>query len=281
MRKRNQKARDHGLEVIDIMQYAEDETLSLSDRAERIAETLVEHRFTSGRDFSSNYLEDLRMAGERGDVDGFDRALDRIAEVAAIGYVWLGDSAASADWIAEDQDAGGGGSSSTIDQATVPGLGGTSPISGAGVVSAERKYAVPEFLLGMLDQAAYQRWLSRKAVTHKRRDRARGNATATRESYMLAIHNAVLRSGGRDEYTGLPLHWDRVSTYDNKRAGAEGRAYKKSYADLPTVDHVGDGLGPADFAICSWRVNDAKNDLTMGEFLEVCRQVLRHDESAP
>jgi hypothetical protein len=29
----------------------------------------------------------------------------------------------------------------------------------------------------------------------------------------------------------------------------------------PTVDHVADGLIPSDFVICSWRVNDAKNDL--------------------
>ena len=97
---------------------------------------------------------------------------------------------------------------------------------------------------------------------------------------MLAMHEAVLRSGGNDEYTGLRLRWDLVSTYDNVRSGAEGRAYKKSLADLPTVDHVGDGLGSADFTICSWRVNDAKNDLTMEEFLEVCRLVLRHQDAA-
>jgi hypothetical protein len=148
------------------------------------------------------------------------------------------------------------------------------------MAAAERKYAVPDFLSGVLDQAAYQRWLRRKAETHKKRDRDRGNATATGAGYMLAIHAAVLRSGGSDEYTGRPLRWDLVSTYDNDRSGAEGRAYKKSLGDLPTVDHVGDGLGPAAFAICSWRVNDAKHDLTLAEFLEVCREVLRRHEVA-
>lgn len=44
---------------------------------------------------------------------------------------------------------------------------------------------------------------------------------------MIAIHSAVLRSGGCDEYTGRPLRWDLVSTYDNDRSGTEGRAYKK------------------------------------------------------
>ena len=47
------------------------------------------------------------------------------------------------------------------------------------------------------------------------------------------------------------------------------RAYKKGLGNLPTIDHVGDGLGPANFKICSWRVNDAKHDLTNDEFLEV------------
>ncbi|MEX2141650.1 MAG: hypothetical protein WD894_20460 [Pirellulales bacterium] len=46
-----------------------------------------------------------------------------------------------------------------------------------------------------------------------------------------------------------------------------------------TVDHVADGLGPADFVICSWRVNDAKNDLDRAEFLEVCRAVLAHSDA--
>jgi hypothetical protein len=46
--------------------------------------------------------------------------------------------------------------------------------------------------------------------------------------------------------------------------------------DLPTVDHVGIGLDKADFKICAWRVNDAKNDLGLDEFLELCSQVLEH-----
>lgn len=280
MEMRNQKAREYGLDIIDIMQYAEDETLSLSDRASRIAETLIDRKFTSGDDFIAAYLEDLRLAGERDDEKAFDRALRQLEEVAAVVYVWLGDSAASGDWTAEDQDARGARSSNTNDHANVSDLGGTPSFSGGVMAPAERKYTLPEFLVGTLDQAAYQRWLSRKAEAHKRRDRERGNATATREGYMLAIHDAVLRSDGRDEYTGLSLRWDLVSSYDNEQAAAGGRAYKKSLADLPTVDHVGDGLGPADFAICSWRVNDAKNDLTIEEFLEVCRQVLRHHEGA-
>lgn len=39
-----------------------------------------------------------------------------------------------------------------------------------------KKYALPAFLVGTVDQAAYQRWLEHKAQAHVRRDRKRGNA---------------------------------------------------------------------------------------------------------
>lgn len=142
----------------------------------------------------------------------------------------------------------------------------------------EHKYQLPSFLEEQCSQAAYERWLGRKATAHRKRDRARGNPSATRESYMAAIHEAVRASGGRDAYTGRPLRWDLISTYDNEASMTGGRAYKKSLGDLPTVDHVGDGLGPAEFRICSWRTNDAKNDLSYDEFVALCRQVVSHHE---
>jgi hypothetical protein len=33
---------------------------------------------------------------------------------------------------------------------------------------------------------------------------------------MVAIHAAVVRSGGMDEYTGLLLRWNLIGTYDNE-----------------------------------------------------------------
>lgn len=139
-----------------------------------------------------------------------------------------------------------------------------------------KKYALPAFLVGVVDQAAYLRWLSHKAQTHVRRDRKRGNTEAVGEAYRVAIHAAVVASAGRDSYTGEALDWSLLSQYDNTRSTEGGRTYKHSFARLPTVDHVGDGLGPADFSICSWRVNDAKHDLDMQAFLGVCQDVLRH-----
>lgn len=139
-----------------------------------------------------------------------------------------------------------------------------------------RKYALPDFLSGLVTYEAYERWLKRKAQAHVKRDRARGNATAIGESYRLAIHLAVQQSQGRDAYTGEALNWTLISQYDNEESRHLGREYKKRFALLPTVDHVGDGTGEPDFRICGWRTNDAKHDLDLDEFLTLCTEVLRH-----
>jgi len=109
-----------------------------------------------------------------------------------------------------------------------------------------------------------------------RRDKKRGNSTATIEAYKMAIHRAVVKSDGLDEYTGGTLDWSLISRFDNTEAQEGRRRYKASFALLPTVDHVGDGLGEADFRICAWRTNDAKHDMTHEEFVELCRRVLTH-----
>lgn len=138
-----------------------------------------------------------------------------------------------------------------------------------------RKYQIPEFLLGTTDQKTYERWLHRKAMAHVRRDRGRGNKTATNEEYKIAIHQAVNVSNGKDAYTEEDLDWTLLSKYDNAQSKKHGRHYKKQFALLPSVDHVGDGKGPADFKICAWRTNDAKNDLSHEELIELCHKVIK------
>lgn len=145
-------------------------------------------------------------------------------------------------------------------------------------MSPSKKYVLPTFLAGKVSQEVYERWLRRKAQAHVRRDRQRGNNDAIGEKYRDAIHQAVIQSGGRDCYTGEDLDWTLLSQYDNDQSKEHGRRYKHQFALLPTVDHVGDGTGEADFQICSWRTNDAKHDLSMSEFLEVCRAVLEHHD---
>jgi len=142
-----------------------------------------------------------------------------------------------------------------------------------------KKYELPDFLKTATSQLVYERWLRRKAAAQVKRDRKRGNPTANGERYRLAIHQAVVSCEGNDSYTGESLRWDLISTYTNESSRVGRRRYKATLALLPTVDHVGDGLGPAAFRICAWRTNDAKNDLSLPEFIDLCRRVVAHFES--
>ena len=139
-----------------------------------------------------------------------------------------------------------------------------------------KMYDLPSFLNDVVSQEAYERWLHRKAQAHVKRDRLRGNSSASGSAYKQAIHAAIIESDGCDAYTGELLDWKRISQFNNEEAQMNGRHYKKSFALLPTVDHVGDGQGSANFKICGWRTNDAKNDLDLAEFISVCQSVLKH-----
>ena len=142
-----------------------------------------------------------------------------------------------------------------------------------------KKYPLPEFLIGRCEPATYVRWLGRKAMAHVKRDRKRDHGKATREAYMIAIHKAVISSAGFDDYTGERLSWEKISTYDNAKSKEGRRLYKRSFWDLPTVDHYGDDLTANAFRICSWRTNDCKNDLNDDELLEFCRIVLSYHDN--
>ncbi len=126
-----------------------------------------------------------------------------------------------------------------------------------------------------IDAATYRRWLHRKAIAHVRRDRARDRPW-TRVQYRQAIHDAVLASGGRDAYTGEVLDWSLISTYCNDASATGRHAYKRTFALLPTVDHVEADSPTSGFRICSWRTNDAKNDLSPDAFIALCRRVIAH-----
>lgn len=137
-----------------------------------------------------------------------------------------------------------------------------------------RFFELPPFLDDVVTREAYVRWLQRKAAAHIRRDRKRGNTSGTVSEYKRAIHQAVCFSGGKDAYTGEQLAWSLISTYNNQESKQGRRTYKAGFALLPTVDHLGDGTGPADFKICGWRTNDAKGDLSLEEFVALCARVV-------
>jgi hypothetical protein len=141
-------------------------------------------------------------------------------------------------------------------------------------------FPLPACLAGKCTQADYTHWLYAKAAAHVRRDTKRGNPTCTEDSYRRAIHEAVCAGGDRDAFTGETLRWDLIRTYDNVASKAGGRLYKKHFALLPTVDHLDDGRGAPRFAICSWRTNDSKGDLTLEELAAFCRIFLLHQETS-
>jgi hypothetical protein len=141
-----------------------------------------------------------------------------------------------------------------------------------------RKYQVPDFLSSKLSQDKYERWLRRKAIAHWRRDKKRGNNTVTAEDYRKEIHRAVRDSEGKDQYTGERLKWSLISSYKNSESKEHRRKYKAALALLPTVDHVGDGLGEATFRICALRTNAAKSDLSYKDFVKLCRKVIKHKD---
>lgn len=144
-----------------------------------------------------------------------------------------------------------------------------------------RKHTMPPFLAGVTTEDAYEHWLGRKASAHVKRDRARGRTGdwVTRSLYKEAIHAAVVLSGGRDAYTGEELDWHLISKYDNDESKLGRHAYKAQFALLPSVDHLDAGASEASFRICAWRTNDAKNDLTTADFVELCRRVIAHADT--
>jgi hypothetical protein len=66
------------------------------------------------------------------------------------------------------------------------------------------EYPLPTFLQGSCNPQQYRIWVFAKAAAHFARDSARGNTGIMRRAYREAIHQAVLKSGGVDAYTGLP-----------------------------------------------------------------------------
>jgi len=138
-----------------------------------------------------------------------------------------------------------------------------------------QRYALPECLLGRVDQPVYERWLARKAAAHLKRDRKRGYEGISGALYREEIHKAVVESCGRDFYTGEELDWSLLSKYNNEDS-IEGRhAYKAGFALLPTIDHIESARMNSGFRICGWRTNDAKHDLSHQAFVELCLLVVK------
>ena len=140
----------------------------------------------------------------------------------------------------------------------------------------ERKRPLPPSLEGRVQPLVYERWLARKAAAHLKRDRKRGYEGISGAAYRDAIHEAVVRSDGKDVYTGEELDWSLISTYNNDDSEFGTHGYKASFALLPTVHRIESSVSKSGFCICSWRTNDAKHDLSHQAFINLCKMVLEH-----
>ena len=141
-----------------------------------------------------------------------------------------------------------------------------------------RLYHLPHFLSGLINREQYMKWLQRKAAAHVLRDRHRTGTHIQLAHYKRKIHAAVCESNGIDWYTGEALRWDQISKYNNEQSKQGRSVYKATFALLPSVDHVANDNGEYDFVICAWRTNDAKNDLSLADFVQLCRKVVdRHE----
>lgn len=123
-----------------------------------------------------------------------------------------------------------------------------------------------------VSEVAFLDWLDGKARAHVIRDIARGR-DVTVPKYKQAIIRAVEESDGDDFYTGEALDWPLIRKWNNEAAKLGGAAYRKEFWNLPTVDHDHDEAGLPVFRLCSWRMNDSKNDQTLQEFLELAAKV--------
>ena len=82
---------------------------------------------------------------------------------------------------------------------------------------------------------------------------------------------------GTDYYTGEMLDWCLIGSWNNEKA-KKVHGYKCKFHNMPTLEHIDrDNLSNnLDFAICGWAVNDAKNDLSKDNFIELCKKVVAY-----
>ena len=140
-----------------------------------------------------------------------------------------------------------------------------------------RRQALPDFLVGLLPQATYQRWLVGRARWQSARDRERNLEGADAAAYLLAFDAAVRASMGRCAYTGDWMRWELLMTFDTRAAARGGIPYMRQYDQMPTIDHVDVTLpGPPEFVICTWATNRAKSHMSPAAFRRLCERVHTH-----
>jgi hypothetical protein len=140
------------------------------------------------------------------------------------------------------------------------------------------KYPLPSYLVGQTSQSDYNRWIEGKSETIFESDllyKRPCALAAPPEIYRQKMHNAVVKRGDRDPYTGDLLRWNQIHTWDNIKDKGHIN-YLKEFSLLPTVDHIDPYALDLEFEICSWLSNGCKSDQTPEEFIAMCKLILQH-----
>ena len=140
------------------------------------------------------------------------------------------------------------------------------------------KYNLPEYLQGLIPQEIYRRWLCARGAALVARDRRKkrpyANITDGGQVYAEHIHAAVCAGASEDPFTGRPLAWELIGTYDDFSSEAGGVAFLKKFALLPTVDHIDPSSDTLAFEICSYEINKCKYSLGPAEFVAQCKRIV-------
>lgn len=88
------------------------------------------------------------------------------------------------------------------------------------------------------------------------------------------IHQAILDNGLLDPFTGEMLRWDLLGVWDDSQTKNPDRELIKKFSLLPTVDHVEPFGAVPGFEICSWLINRCKADMTLDEFVALCKKII-------
>jgi hypothetical protein len=135
-------------------------------------------------------------------------------------------------------------------------------------------YFLPSFLVGIISEEVYIRWLLKRARQLHDRDVGQGRPYGLAGSgalYKAEIHAAVIATGLLDPYTGETMDYKLIGTWDTSVDQPEG--YSRQFRLMPSVDHVDPWATELHMEICSLRINRCKGSLTPDEFVEVCRKV--------
>lgn len=129
-----------------------------------------------------------------------------------------------------------------------------------------------------LDSDKFAKWVNRKANSLCKRDKERTKEkyAFTTWDYVEKICEAIKESPVFDFYTNDKLDWTKIGEYTNEEAQCLGPNIKVKYAKMPTVDHI-DAKPEPNFHICTWCTNDAKNDLSLEDFITLCEKVLENN----